>query len=80
MIQAMIIGVGVTVVMLLAAMEVVDGTMTVGDFVLVNTYMLQVRPVRLLLLLHRHRQRYILLFFFQKLFVPCFLVVVLYFY
>ena len=39
--QAAIIAVGVTVVMLLAARGVVAGTMTVGDVVLVNTFLLQ---------------------------------------
>ncbi len=39
--QAMIIAVGLTAVMLMAAQGVVGGTMTVGDFVLVNTYLIQ---------------------------------------
>jgi ATP-binding cassette subfamily B protein len=39
--QAIIIAVGLTAVMLMAARGVVGGTMTVGDFVLVNTYLIQ---------------------------------------
>ncbi len=39
--QAVIIAVGLAVVMLLAALGVRDGTMTVGGFVLVNTYLIQ---------------------------------------
>jgi ATP-binding cassette subfamily B protein len=39
--QAAIIAVGLTVVMLLAAQGVAAGRMTVGDFVLVNTYLIQ---------------------------------------
>ncbi len=39
--QSTIIAVGVTLLMLLAAQEVVEGKMTVGDLVLVNVYMLQ---------------------------------------
>lgn len=39
--QGAIIAGGVTVVMIMAAYGVKDGTMTVGDFVLVNTYLLQ---------------------------------------
>ncbi|GAB4120944.1 MAG: ABC transporter ATP-binding protein/permease [Sideroxydans sp.] len=39
--QSVIIAVGVTLLMLLAADEVVQGTMTVGDLVLVNVFMLQ---------------------------------------
>lgn len=39
--QSAIIGVGVTLLMLLAANGVVKGTMTVGDLVLVNVFMLQ---------------------------------------
>jgi ABC-type transport system involved in Fe-S cluster assembly fused permease/ATPase subunit len=39
--QAMIIGVGLAVLMTMAARGVIDGSMTVGDFVLVNTYMIQ---------------------------------------
>jgi len=39
--QSAIIAVGVTALMLLAAQQVVKGTMTIGDLVLVNMYMLQ---------------------------------------
>ena len=39
--QALIIALGLTAVMLLASRGVVGGTMTVGDFVLVNTYLIQ---------------------------------------
>jgi ABC-type transport system involved in Fe-S cluster assembly fused permease/ATPase subunit len=39
--QQMLIAVGLTVVMLMAAQRVAAGTMTTGDFVLVNTYMIQ---------------------------------------
>lgn len=39
--QSIIIAVGVTALMLLAADGVVKGTMTIGDLVLVNVYMLQ---------------------------------------
>ncbi len=39
--QAMIIAVGLTVIMLLAAQGFQDGTMTIGKFVLINTYLIQ---------------------------------------
>jgi ATP-binding cassette subfamily B protein len=39
--QAAIIAVGVTSIMVLAGMGVVDGRMTLGDFVLVNAYLIQ---------------------------------------
>ncbi|WP_340116881.1 ABC transporter ATP-binding protein/permease [Pelagibius sp. 7325] len=39
--QAVIIAVGITLLMILAAQGVVAGTMTVGDFVMVNAYLLQ---------------------------------------
>lgn len=39
--QGAIIAAGVTVVMIMAAYGVRNGTMTIGDFVLVNTYLLQ---------------------------------------
>ncbi len=39
--QAVIIAIGVTVMMAMAARGVVAGRMTVGDFVLVNTYLIQ---------------------------------------
>ena len=39
--QAIIISVGLTAVMLMSAAGIVTGTMTVGDFVLANTYLMQ---------------------------------------
>jgi ATP-binding cassette subfamily B protein len=39
--QAMIIAVGLTAIMLMAASDMSAGTMTVGKFVLVNTYLIQ---------------------------------------
>ena len=39
--QGIIIAIGTTLIMILAAMGVVDQTLTVGDFVLVNSYLLQ---------------------------------------
>jgi ABC-type transport system involved in Fe-S cluster assembly fused permease/ATPase subunit len=39
--QATIIGIGLAVLMLMAGRGVIAGRMTVGDFVLVNTYMIQ---------------------------------------
>ncbi|MCB1746233.1 MAG: ABC transporter ATP-binding protein/permease, partial [Gammaproteobacteria bacterium] len=39
--QAAIIGVGLTAIMAMAGRGVIDGRMTVGDFVLVNTYLIQ---------------------------------------
>ncbi len=39
--QAFIIAIGVTLIMVLATQGVVDGSMTLGDLVLVNTYLLQ---------------------------------------
>ena len=41
MIQGSIIGIGLITVLILAAREVAAGAMTVGDFVLVNTYLIQ---------------------------------------
>ena len=40
--QAVIINVALVTVMIMAAMGVADGTLTVGDFVMVNAYMLQI--------------------------------------
>ncbi len=40
-IQAFIIAIGVTIIMVMAGEGVVDGTMTLGDLVLVNTFLLQ---------------------------------------
>jgi ABC-type transport system involved in Fe-S cluster assembly fused permease/ATPase subunit len=39
--QSTIIAIGITFLMLLAASQVVDGKMTVGDLVLINVYMIQ---------------------------------------
>ncbi|MBR9973607.1 ABCB family ABC transporter ATP-binding protein/permease [Magnetospirillum sulfuroxidans] len=39
--QGAIIAVGLTIVMVMAAQGVVDGTLTLGDFVLVNAYLVQ---------------------------------------
>jgi ATP-binding cassette subfamily B protein len=39
--QATIIGVGLAVLMTMAGYGVIDGSLTVGDFVLVNTYLIQ---------------------------------------
>jgi len=39
--QSIIIAIGVTLIMALAAQGVVAGTMTIGDFVLVNAYLIQ---------------------------------------
>jgi ATP-binding cassette subfamily B protein len=39
--QALIVGVGLTAVMIMAASGVAAGDMTLGDFVLVNTYLIQ---------------------------------------
>jgi ATP-binding cassette subfamily B protein len=53
--QGAIIAIGVTLVMLLAAFGVVDGTMTVGDFVLVNAYLIQLYvPLNFLGMVYRN--------------------------
>jgi ATP-binding cassette subfamily B protein len=39
--QAAIIGLGLGVLMTMASFGILDGTMTIGDFVLVNTYLIQ---------------------------------------
>jgi ATP-binding cassette subfamily B protein len=39
--QALIVGIGLTAVMIMAASGVAAGHMTIGDFVLVNTYLIQ---------------------------------------
>lgn len=47
--QQTTIAIGLTLVMLMAAQRVAAGTMTVGDFVLVNTYMIQLfQPLNIL--------------------------------
>ncbi|MGA9665506.1 MAG: ABC transporter ATP-binding protein/permease [Gallionella sp.] len=40
-VQSVVIAIGITILMLLAASQVVSGRMTVGDLVLVNVYMIQ---------------------------------------
>jgi ATP-binding cassette subfamily B protein len=39
--QAAVVTVGVTAMLILAAFDIRDGNMTVGDFVVVNTYLMQ---------------------------------------
>jgi ATP-binding cassette, subfamily B, heavy metal transporter len=52
--QAAIIALGVTVIMILAARGVVTGTLTVGDVVLVNTFLLQLyQPLNFLGVVYR---------------------------
>ena len=52
--QAAIIALGVTVIMILAARGVVAGTLTVGDIVLVNTFLLQLyQPLNFLGVVYR---------------------------
>jgi ATP-binding cassette subfamily B protein len=52
--QAVIIALGLTVIMLLAGMEVAAGTMTVGAFVLANTYLIQLyQPLNMLGVVYR---------------------------
>ena len=52
--QAAIVAVGLAIVMLMAAREVQAGTMTVGKFVLVNTYLLQLyQPLNFLGFVYR---------------------------
>ena len=47
--QALIMAVGLTVSMLLAGSGIADGTMTVGDLVMVNTYLIQLyQPLNIL--------------------------------
>jgi ATP-binding cassette subfamily B protein len=53
-VQMTIMGIGMTVLVVLAALRVEDRSMTVGDFVLVNTYLLQfIRPIERLGQLYR---------------------------
>jgi ABC-type transport system involved in Fe-S cluster assembly fused permease/ATPase subunit len=52
--QAVIISIGLAVVMLMAAVEVRNGTMSVGRFVLVNTYLMQLyQPLGMLGFVYR---------------------------
>jgi ATP-binding cassette subfamily B protein len=52
--QGIIIAVGVTILMVMAARGVVGGTLTIGDFVLVNTYLIQLyQPLNFLGFVYR---------------------------
>ena len=52
--QAVIIAIGLSVVMLMAAWGVADGSMSVGKFVLVNTYLMQLyQPLNMLGFVYR---------------------------
>ncbi|MDE2109265.1 MAG: ABC transporter ATP-binding protein/permease, partial [Gammaproteobacteria bacterium] len=56
--QALIIALGVTAMMLLAGYEVVHGKMTLGDFVMVNAYMVQLfMPLNFLGFVYREMKR-----------------------
>ncbi|MGH8337348.1 MAG: ABCB family ABC transporter ATP-binding protein/permease, partial [Gammaproteobacteria bacterium] len=56
--QAFIIALGVTAMMLLAGYEVVHGRMTLGDFVMVNAYMVQLfMPLNFLGFVYREMKR-----------------------
>ena len=56
--QALIIALGVTAMMLLAGREVVQGRMTLGDFVMVNAYMTQLfQPLNILGFIYREMKR-----------------------
>ncbi|MDE2197288.1 MAG: ABC transporter ATP-binding protein/permease, partial [Gammaproteobacteria bacterium] len=56
--QALIIAFGVTAMMLLAGYEVVHGRMTLGDFVMVNAYMVQLfMPLNFLGFVYREMKR-----------------------
>jgi len=56
--QGAIIAVGVTIVMLMAATGVVDGFMSIGDFVLVNAYLIQLfLPLNFLGFVYREIKR-----------------------
>ncbi len=57
-VQGVIIATGVTASMLLAAQGVVDGEMTIGDFVLVNAYLIQLfMPLNFLGFVYREIKR-----------------------
>jgi ABC-type transport system involved in Fe-S cluster assembly fused permease/ATPase subunit len=52
--QGLIIAIGVTILMIMAARGVVEGTLTIGDFVLVNTYLIQLyQPLNFLGFVYR---------------------------
>ncbi|HEV2211949.1 MAG TPA: ABC transporter ATP-binding protein/permease [Gammaproteobacteria bacterium] len=56
--QAFIIALGVTAMMLLAGHEVVQGRMTLGDFIMVNAYMVQLfMPLNILGFIYREMKR-----------------------
>ncbi|MFI4967204.1 MAG: ABCB family ABC transporter ATP-binding protein/permease [Gammaproteobacteria bacterium] len=56
--QAFIIALGVTAMMLLAGSEVVHGRMTLGDFIMVNAYMVQLfMPLNILGFIYREMKR-----------------------
>ena len=56
--QAFIIALGVTAMMLLAGSQVVQGHMTLGDFVMVNAYMVQLfQPLNILGFIYREMKR-----------------------
>ena len=56
--QALIIGTGITAMMLLAGHEVVRGRMSLGDFVMVNAYMVQLfMPLNFLGFVYREMKR-----------------------
>ncbi|MGE5625235.1 MAG: ABCB family ABC transporter ATP-binding protein/permease [Bacillota bacterium] len=56
--QAFIIALGVTAMMLLAGHEVVQGRMTLGDFIMVNAYMVQLfSPLNILGFIYREMKR-----------------------
>lgn len=56
--QGIIISTGVTLAMILAGFGVVDGTMSIGDFVLVNSYLIQVfMPLNFLGFVYREIKR-----------------------
>ncbi|MEQ8798868.1 MAG: ABC transporter ATP-binding protein/permease [Salinisphaeraceae bacterium] len=57
-VQALIIGAAITSMMILAARQVVDGAMTVGDLVMINAYMLQLfLPLNFLGFVYREIKR-----------------------
>ena len=56
--QGLIISLGVTIAMIMAGYGVADGTMTIGDFVLVNSYLIQVfMPLNFLGFVYREIKR-----------------------